>query len=155
MTPVIVDLNHPDMQRRYETMSALLQSGSAVVPELTAALSPAHDVEIRWRAAAILGWLGDLTAIPALVEASEGAGYELKYNCIWGLGQIGDKAALPALLTIVQADENESPDVRYNAALALVRLGEVDYLRQAVSSENEGTYRVAHAALATLAQLSR
>ena len=150
MTPTIDDLNHPDMQRRYETMSALMQAGKAVLPDLTAALSPTNDVEIRWRAAALLGWLGDPAAIPALAQASEGAGYELKYNCIWGLGQIGDKASLPALLAIVQADESESPDVRYNAAMALVRLGEVAYLRQAMNSDNEGTYRVAHAALAMI-----
>ena len=150
MIPNITDLNHPDMQRRYETMTAFIQAGKAALPALTAALSPSHDVEIRWRAAATLGWLGDPAAIPALVQASEGAGYELKYNCIWGLGQIGDRASLPALLAIVQADETESPDVRYNAAMALVRLGEVAYLQQAVNSDNEGTYRVAHAALATM-----
>lgn len=150
MTLTTVDLNHSDMQHRYAAMAALMQAGKSVLPDLTAALSPAHDVEIRWRAAALLGWLGDPAAIPALVQASAGAGYELKYNCIWGLGQIGDKACLPALLAIVQANDSESPDVRYNAALALVRLGEVDYLRRAVSSDNEGTYRVAHAALTTL-----
>ena len=150
MTPTIADLNHPDMQRRYETMTALRQAGKTALSDLTAALAPTHAEEIRWRAAALLGWLGDPAVIPALVQASEGAGYELKYNCIWGLGQIGDKASISALLAIVQADESESPDVRYNAALALVRLGEVAYLRQAVSSDNEGTYRVAHAALGTM-----
>ena len=147
MTPTIDDLNHADMHIRYATMQAFIEAGSRAVPALSAALVPGIE-EIRWRATATLAWIRDASAIPALEQASIGAGYELKYNCIWGLGQIGDKAAIPALLTIVQADETESPDVRYNAALALLRLGERAYLEGAVSSENEGTYRVAHAALA-------
>ena len=147
MTPTINDLNHPDMHIRYATMQGFIEAGGRAVPALSAALVPGIE-EIRWRAAATLAWIGDASAIPALEQASIGAGYELKYNCIWGLGQIGDKAAIRALLTIVQADETESPDVRYNAALALLRLGERAYLEGAVSSENEGTYRVAHAALA-------
>ncbi len=147
MTPAINDLNHDDMHIRYETMRDFIEAGDRVVAELCAALEPGVE-EIRWRAAASLAWIGNPTAIPAIERASIGAGYELKYNCIWGLGQIGDKAAVPALLAIVQADESESPDVRYNAALALLRLGERDYLEGAVNSDNEGTYRVANAALA-------
>ena len=147
MTPNIYDLNNSEMHIRYATMQEFIGIGDAAVAALSAALVPGIE-EIRWRAAATLAWIGDAAAIPALERASIGAGYELKYNCIWGLGQIGDKAAVPALLEIVQADETESPDVRYNAALALLRLGERAYLEGAVSSENEGTYRVAHAALA-------
>ncbi len=147
MTPAIDDLNHAEMHIRYATMQAYIEAGSAAVAALSDALAPGIE-EIRWRAAATLAWIGDPAAIPAMERASIGAGYELKFNCIWGLGQIGDKAAIPALLAIVQADETESPDVRYNAALALLRLGERGYLEGAVSSDNEGTYRVAHAALA-------
>ena len=153
MTPTIEDLNHADISKRYATMQAFIAEGTAAVVELSAALKPGIE-EIRWRAAATLAWIGNPSAIPAIVEASIGAEYELKYNCIWGLGQIGDKAAIPALLAIVQADETESPDVRYNAALALLRLGERAYLEGAVSSDNEGTYRVACAALAAAGWLS-
>ncbi|MBI1277896.1 MAG: hypothetical protein GC179_07190 [Anaerolineaceae bacterium] len=147
MTPAIEDLNHAEMTIRYETMQAYVEIGHAAVEALTAALGP-EDEEIRWRAAAALAWIGNSAAIAAIERASIGADYALKYNCIWGLGQIGDKAAVPALLNIVQADESESPDVRYNAALALLRLGERAYLEGAVNSDNEGTYRVANAALA-------
>ncbi len=141
------DLNHNEMYVRYETMRDFIEAGNVVVAELSAALEPGIE-EIRWRAAATLAWIGNPAAIPAIEQASVGADYALKYNCIWGLGQIGDKAAVPALLTIVQADESESPDVRYNSALALLRLGERAYLEGALNSDNEGTYRVAHAALA-------
>ncbi len=147
MTPSVDDFNDAEMHVRYAAMQTFIDMGEAALPALTAALAPGEE-EIRWRAAATLGWMGDSQAIPAIEKASIGADYALKFNCIWGLGQIGDKAAVPALLNIVQADESESPDVRYNAALALLRLGERDYLEQAAFSDNEGTYRVAQAALA-------
>ncbi len=146
MTPVANHLNNAEMHIRYQTMQDFVAVGDAVVEELIAALVPAIE-ETQWRAAATLAWIGNPKAIPAIEQASIGADYALKFNCIWGLGQIGDKAAVPALLNIVQADENESPDIRYNAALALLRLGERAYLEGAVDSDNEGTYRVAHAAL--------
>lgn len=144
--PSIEDLNHAEMFIRYQTMQAYINVGDAAVETLTAALEPGVE-EIQWRAAATLAWIDNPKAIPAIEQASIGADYALKYNCIWGLGQIGNQAAIPALLNIVQADESESPDVRYNAALALLRLGERAYLEGAVNSDNEGTYRVAHAAL--------
>ncbi|MCA0458422.1 MAG: HEAT repeat domain-containing protein [Chloroflexi bacterium] len=146
---LISSLNDPEIQVRYAAMQAFIKSGASALPDLTPALESSNDEEMRWRAAAALAWIGDSSAIPAIVQASAGADYALKYNGIWGLGQIGDRAAIPALLDIVQADETESPDVRYNAALALLRLGERAYLESAVNSDNEGTYRVAHAALAT------
>lgn len=152
MTP-ISSLNDIEIQVRYAAMQAFLKTGKAALPDLSAALEPEHDEETRWRAAATLAWIGDAAAIPAIVRASAEADYALKYNCIWGLGQIGDKAAVPALLAIVQADETESPDVRYNAALSLLRLGERAYLEGAVDSDNEGTYRVAQAALAAVGWL--
>ena len=148
MTPSIDDLNHPEMHVRYAAMQGFINAGHRAVEALCEALVPGQE-EIRWRAAATLAWIGDVSVIPALERASVGAEYELKFNCIWGLGQLADKAAIPALLAIVQADDTESPDVRYNAAQALVRLGEKAYLEASLDSENEGTYRVAHAALAS------
>lgn len=149
----ISNLNDTQIQVRYAAMQAFIKTGHAALDDLTTALEPTHDEETRWRAAATLAWIGDAAAIPAIVRASAGADYALKYNCIWGLGQIADKAAVPALLAIVQADETELPDVRYNAALSLLRLGERAYLEDSVDSDNEGTYRVARAALAAAAWL--
>ena len=145
--PPISSLNDSEIQVRYAAMQAFIKSGSSSLADLTAALEPTNVEEMRWRAAAALAWIGDPSAIPAIVQASVGADYALKYNCIWGLGQISDRAAIPALLSIVQADETESPDIRYNAAMSLLRLGERAYLEGAVDSDNEGTYRVARAAL--------
>ncbi len=146
MTVSLADLAHSHAQVRHQAMAELIEVGQ--IAPLLAGLNEAH-MEVIWRSAAILGWLGKAEAIPALVARAQGAEYEIKYNCIWALGQINDRAAIPALLAIVEADETESPDVRYNAALALIRLGEMAYLKQAVDSDHEATYRVAHAALAT------
>ncbi|MBL8163669.1 MAG: HEAT repeat domain-containing protein [Anaerolineae bacterium] len=141
------DLNHPELQTRIEAAAAFRAQGSAALPELVSALSNAQE-EVRWRAAATIGYLGDPAGIPALVAAGHGAAYELKINCVWGLGQIGSAQAIPALVEIIHAGDGESPDIRYDAALALLRLGHAAELHQALHSESEATYRVAHAALA-------
>ena len=102
MTPVVNNLYNDEMRVRYQTMQTFIEAGDASVEALEAALEPGIE-EIRWRAAATLAWVGNPKMIPAIERASIGADYALKFNCIWGLGQIGDKAAVPALLTIVQS----------------------------------------------------
>ncbi len=148
MQHLINNLNHADLRQRLEAAAALVKAGQAAFDPLVTALDD-ENVEIRWRAAAALGWLGDARAIDALARRGVGEGYEVKYNITWALGQIGDAAAIQPLLEIVHAGETESPDVRYNAALALARLGQAKTLRQSLLDTPEAVYRVAHAALAT------
>jgi HEAT repeat protein len=147
MQQLIAQLNHPELRQRLEAAAQLMKGGQKSVDSLLDALNHA-EVEIRWRAAAALGWIGDARAIPALVKRGDGEGYEGKFNIVWALGQIGDAAAIQPLLAIVHAEESESPDIRYNAALALARLGQADRLRQSLEGSPEAVYRVAHAALA-------
>jgi HEAT repeat protein len=144
MTPTIEDLNHPDLRIRIETAEALIQAGAS------AALIAAFDhpeLEVRWRAAAAAGRLGVREAVPALVALSRGAVYEIKFNCMWALGKIGDSSVVPYLLDILHAGEDESPDIRYNAALALARLGQQNALHHALKDPSHPAFRVAHAAL--------
>lgn len=61
-------------------------------------------------------------AIPGLVDLSRGAVYEIKFNCMWALGHIGETSVIPYLLGL-HASEEEEPDIRYNAALGLSPLG--------------------------------
>jgi HEAT repeat protein len=143
----IDQLNHPELRNRLEAAARLMNGGPESVDPLLDALNHVA-VEIRWRAAAALGWIGDPRAIPALVKRGDGEGYEVKYNITWALGQIGDPAAIQPLLQIVHAGDQESPDIRYNAALALARLGQADTLRESLVGSPEAVYRVAHAALA-------
>jgi HEAT repeat protein len=149
MIPTLETLNHELLRERYAAQAAFIAAGQDSIPLLTAGLAPTNPEEIRWRAAAALVWIKDVAVIPALEQAAVGAEYELKYNCIWGLGQLADPATIPYLMAIVNADDRESPDVRYNAALALARLGQAESLRPALESTTEATYRVAHGALAT------
>ncbi|MCB9453156.1 MAG: HEAT repeat domain-containing protein [Anaerolineaceae bacterium] len=145
----VADLNHTEPLRRWQAMKALRGQGAAAVPALVAALH--HSVtEVRWRAAVLLGWVGDASAIEPLSELL-GEGYEVKINAVWALGQIADTAVQPWLLdTLHTAGENE-PDIRYVAALALVRHNHLAALQDALRSDYLPVYRAAHAALATVA----
>jgi bilin biosynthesis protein len=148
MQHMIENLNAPTLRQRLEAARALLDSAGSALDALITALD--HDeVEVRWRAATVLGWLGDARAIQPLVKRGMGEGYEVKYNIVWALGQIGNTEAIQPLLDIVHAGDSELPDIRYNAALALARLGQTDTLRQSLVGSPEPVYRVAHAALAT------
>lgn len=148
----IEDLNHTETRKRIEAMSAFRQMGEGALPELVAAFEhPA--LEVRWRAAATLAWLGSAKAVQPLVTLNQGAIYEIKINCTWAMGQINDASAVPHLLSILHAGEDESPDVRYAAALGLARLGQHDALRAAMEDSSPEAYRVAHAALLSAAYL--
>jgi len=144
VTPSIEDLNHPDLRVRIETAQALIEADA--LTEIIAAFDHA-ELEIRWRAAAAAGRIGMKEAVPGLVALSRGAVYEIKFNCMWALGQIGEVSVIPYLLDILHADEEESPDIRYNAALALARLGQSGVLQEALNDASHPAYRVAHAAL--------
>ena len=147
MQHLIDNLSHPNLRQRLEAAATLMNAGQAAFNPLVAALDH-ENVEVRWRAAAALGWLGDGRAIQPLVRRGSGEGYEVKFNVVWALGQVGDSGAIQPLLEIIHAGESESPDVRYNAALALARLGQAETLRRSLVGTAEPVYRVAHAALA-------
>jgi bilin biosynthesis protein len=147
MQQFVENLNHPNLRQRLEAAAHLMKGGAAALEPLIDALNH-EQVEVRWRAAAVLGWIGDPRAIPPLVKRGIGEGYEVKFNITWALGQIGDASVIQPLLDIVHGAESESPDIRYNAALALARLGQADTLRQSLIGSPEPVYRVAHAALA-------
>jgi HEAT repeat protein len=141
----IENLHHPNLQTRLEAASALM-TGRAIGP-LLGALEHRDD-EVRWRSAAILGWLENPRVVPALLNMLPGASYEVKFNAMWALGQIADSDIIEPLTALIRAPGDADPDIRYLAALALARLGEVDILHQSLD-DGESAYRVAHAALAT------
>jgi HEAT repeat protein len=146
MLPAVEDLNHTQTRVRIETADAFMQTGTTALPTLLAALEhPA--LEVRWRAAAAAGWIGSPEAIPAIIQLCHDNVYESQFNCTWALGQIGDSAAIPYLLDVLHGGEEIVPDIRYNAALALARLGSTEVLRDALKDTSHPTYRVAHAAL--------
>ena len=55
--------------------------------------------EIRWAAAEALGWLGDRTAVPGLVEMlRETTDDEVAWAAAWSLGRLGDERAIQPLI---------------------------------------------------------
>lgn len=152
MPDIIEQLGAPELRTRLEAAAALMAQGSAALDLLIPALD--HTVEeVRWRAATVLGWIGDARAIEPLYRRGKHEDYAVKYNVAWALGQIGDAAAIPHLMEIVHAGEAESPDVRYNAAMALARLGQTTQLQESLVGTAEPVYRVAHAALVSFARI--
>jgi HEAT repeat protein len=147
MTPHIADLHHAEMQVRLETAAALLAE-RAYEPLVTAL---AHaDNEVRWRAAALLGWLGDPRAIPALLATLPDGSYEVKFNAVWALGQIAAETVFEPLTGLVDAAGDHDPDVRYVGALALLRLGQVETVRRILAARQQDfAYQLAHGALAS------
>ena len=141
-------LNDSDLWVRLEASKALVLSGLDAEAALNEAISRL-DIETQWRAAAILGIVKAVDSIPALVKLSDGAGYEVKLNCVWSLGEIGDENGVAPLMAIVNAGEDESPDIRYAAALALIRLGQSAALEARLQDTTGLAYRVVHAALIT------
>jgi HEAT repeat protein len=146
MDQLIENLNHAELRVRLEAWRDLVNRGAESLHSLIAALD-SDIVEIRWRAAAALGWIGDARAIQPLVRRGHGEGYEAKYNIVWALGQIGHADAITPLMEIIHAGDTELPDIRYNAALALARLGQADTLHQSLVGSPEPVHRVAQAAL--------
>lgn len=146
MLPNIENLNHPLLRARYETMRDFIEAGKDSIPVLADALYH-PETEVIWRSAAALGWIGDPSVIPVLEKRAIGAIYAIKLNCVWSLGQIGAPAAIPFLLSLFHADDCD-PDERCAAGLALLRLGEIESIRAALTA-SEATYRVAYSTLVT------
>jgi HEAT repeat protein len=146
MLPAVEDLNDAEVCIRIETTQALVEAGRVALPTLIAALEH-PELEVRWRAAAAAGWVGESEAIPALIRLCRDVTYESQFNCTWALGQIGDPSAIPYLLEILHGGEEILPDIRYNAALALARLGSMEALEEALNDASHPAYRVAYAAL--------
>lgn len=151
MSQLVADLNHAEHLRRWQAMVALWRQGAAAFPILVQALHHA-EAEVRWRAAVLLGWIGDARAVPSLAGLLNEK-YEVKINAVWALGQIADAAVIPRLLEILYAAGDAEPDIRYVAALALVKHGHQAAIQTALTSEHPPTFQAAHAALATASYL--
>ncbi|MBI5666899.1 MAG: HEAT repeat domain-containing protein [Chloroflexi bacterium] len=148
----VEDLNDPELPVRLQAVGAFAAAGTPVFDTLVAALHHA-ELEVRWRAVVALGWIGDARAVEPLARLLRSSPYEIRINVVWALGQIGDERAVNLLLDALHTDDAPDPDVAYNAALALLRLGAVDPLQHVLDSPQEYAFRAAHAALASRSYL--
>src|SRR5512145_646914 len=133
----------PDLMVRLETGGAFIAAGEQSVETLIAALRH-PDIEICWRAVVALGWIGDARALDALVGLLDNPTYEIKVSVVWALGQLGDPRAVHPLLDILHQEDASNPDMAYLAALALLRFGLVEPLRNTLDSPHDYHFRAAH-----------
>ena len=124
--------------RRYLALCLGRVKATAAVPSLIAALDDA-DGETRVYSAWALGAIGDTTAAAPLAAQTGDADSGMRKMVAYSLGSLGDAPAVrPALLRLLT---DAVPDVRWNAALALARLGDPagrEVLRQMVDREYLG-----------------
>jgi HEAT repeat protein len=124
-------IRNDDPKAHQETMATLKKGGDAVVPVLIVLLrdrTPPEEeaVEVRWRAAELLGDLGSASAAaaPALADALVEGDPHVRSVAAKALGQIGPaaKAAVPKLNTILNSKLTNSSG-RIEALQALARMG--------------------------------
>lgn len=119
----------------FQTRDATLADGRTRDPiePLAAALQPKYELPIRMEAAASLakqaaragtgGGLDDSRAVTALAQAAGAEDPELRQVVVYALGFFGGEESAKVLRARLREDDNRY--VRYNAAVALGRRGDV------------------------------
>jgi hypothetical protein len=78
-----------------------------------------HDQELLQRMYSLARRGND--ASPAVVEGTRSDDWLVRMSCVWILGAIGDRRNIPAVHTCLS---DKVPEVRYEAAATLVKLGD-------------------------------
>jgi HEAT repeat protein len=127
-----------ESQVRAEAVRALGELGSEAEDVLIAALVEDTDEVVRQMAAQALGMLGGERALAVLVETLRRTeeGEEVRSACAEALGDTFEPEAVPPLL---EALNDPSALVRYDAALALGQLGDVRALDKLSSMAEHDT----------------
>ncbi len=77
---------------------------------LLAVLSNQNEVEaVRGQAAEVLAYLGEASAVPALLKALVEPEVEVRFWVVFGLGQLGDARVVPELERLAATDEAVLP----------------------------------------------
>jgi HEAT repeat protein len=97
--------------------------GRSGVPELMRILESETGMAAKITAADALGHIGDLNAVPALLQLYDNASQVLRLTAMQSLGKLGDPRALPAVLL---AMTDPGWEVRAQAASAAGRIGSTD-----------------------------
>jgi HEAT repeat protein len=140
-------LSDEDADVRETAIVALKDTAkSEAVDPLVAVLK--SDDEVRWRAAQVLGTIGDVRAVDPLVAALADSDDGVSSWAAVSLGEIGEAGAVEAL---VHALEDENANVRGPAAAALGRIGDSRAIEPLIDAIEEGLVKgKACAALARL-----
>ena len=108
-------LRDPEKVVRDQAARALAGIGTPVLPRILDLL-PDPDWKVRYRAAEILGLLGDAGATSRLIERVSDPKDHVRYMAAKSLGMIGDTAAIEPLRWCL---DDENPFVRKIAATSL------------------------------------
>ena len=110
------NLSSDNYQDAADAMDGLASRGGSVLPELLTRLGDQTDPRLRWRAAEVLGRIGDPSSVDPLIAAVKDNDAGVRQMAVGALGKIADpKAAQP----LIAALEDEEPAVQVRAALAL------------------------------------
>jgi len=139
---LLTRLSDPEKAVRAEAACGLAALGRPVVPACIALLQ-SGEWRVRYRAAEVLGLVGDGEAYTPLVIALNDGKDHVRYMAAKGLGLIGDRRAV-VHLGGMQHDENEF--VRRSAASSLGKIGgkeAIGLLRAALDVEEIDGVRAA------------
>jgi len=154
----IDDLSSPDLWKQMVAEAACIAAGSLSVEPLSGvALDAAQPAEARWRAAMMLGELGDHQPTPLLIDLCADADHDTRQSAIWALGWLRCADAFESLLRVAN-DAREDEQVRFVAACSLVAVDTMraqQVLTEITRSAVDGVRRAARAALANLAERQR
>lgn len=114
------DLSSDNYDDAADAMEGLVTRGGKVVAPLCESLANTRDARLRWRAAEVLGEIGDRRAVEPLIQAIKDKDPDVRAAAARALGKIRDSKAVEPLIAALEDDE---PRVQVAAALAL---GEFD-----------------------------
>ncbi len=97
------------------------------------------DFSTKAEAAEIIGFIGDRSTTPALINLLEKGDYDAKRAAISALARIQDESTIPALISAL-ADRN----MRDKATAALIKIGNpsIPYLEEAIKREGKSIRKV-------------
>lgn len=119
----------------------LAAEGEGAASELAEALTN-QDAGVRRAAARALGWIGEASVVPNLLNSLNDADSGVRRDAAAALGRVGDASAVSPLLKALK--DKHSP-VRYAAAWALGKIGStfaVTGLLEALRDEDRDVRRV-------------
>lgn len=123
--PLIAALQDADTAVRIRAAEAL-GNGRYDNADITEALSAAINTEaepaVRAQLLIALGRQGDLAVLPTQITALQDADASVRSAAAEGLRLLADARAVPALIDVLRQDTD--PNVRYDAARALVQIGD-------------------------------
>ena len=115
----IARLNDKNEEVRRANVDSLIKIGIPAVRALVEALT-VTDSSVRWRAAYILGKIGDVSVVPALVELLKDERPNIRLCAVAALRKFG----IPAIPVLIETLADTDITVRSDAALGLVRIGD-------------------------------